>query len=161
MQTNKPCTKCNKSLPIANKKYNLCFDCNFKRLHNGLSPRQYYYVKQKESSLKRFKKTKNDIEKMEEVYEQVFNNKPPFCEECRKPLSKIFRNSKGKVVDKFRFSHILPKSIYSKYKYNSLNFNLLCFDCHATWENGSRHSMRIWKQNIQIPEIGEIVLNNR
>lgn len=156
------CVKCNYNSPIVNRKFKLCYNCNFKRLHEGLSPYQYNYIKQKGKRLETIKKVKNEILRMEAVYEQVFNNsKVHWCEECHRKLNSIFRDKQGKVIYKVQYSHILPKSCYPQFKYDVKNFNRLCALHHNQWEHGDRHSMRIWKLNVQILVIGEIVLKNR
>ena len=71
----------------------------------------------------------------EETYKKVYNSSEKrmgfaFCEECGKILSNSFRDSSGKIVNRFQYSHILSKGAFPEYRHNILNFNILCQDHH-------------------------------
>lgn len=42
-----PCTECGYNAPIVNKKYGLCGNCNYKRLHDGKSKQEVYAERRK------------------------------------------------------------------------------------------------------------------
>ncbi len=149
---------------IVNKKYKLCSDCNRKRI-DGQSPEK----KQKEvqnflsparSSLKSSRPIgtskrsqearKEKIRLDEEFYEEIWNDKPHFCEECDIFLGDEFRDDNGKVINKFRYSHILGKGAYPMLRRNKRNINLLCLVHHNEWEHGVQEDMKIYKTNIVI-----------
>ena len=75
------------------------------------------------------------------IYKQVWDKHPSHrCEECGNYLGDIFEDENGKVIDSFRYSHILGKGGHPKLRHIVDNFNLFCFNCHnyyefATWED--------------------------
>jgi hypothetical protein len=94
----------------------------------------------------------------EETYKKVYNSSEKrmgfaFCEECGKILSNSFRDSSGKIVNRFQYSHILSKGAFPEYRHNTLNFNILCQDHHQQWETGDRKSMKIYEKNQKVIEI--------
>ena len=116
---------------ISNAHYKLCHRCNQKRLLRRRDNR------------KRDKRISDD----ERVYEMIWNSKEHVCEECGCELGNEFRDFDGVVVDRFRYSHIMPKSTYPRLRHVWINFNLLCIDCHQCWENGEKEKMKIWEKN--------------
>ena len=61
------------------------------------------------------------------------------CEECGKPIPQYSSTA---------ISHILSRGAYAPMAYDLRNFNLLCYECHAKWENPlTRTKMRIWEKN--------------
>jgi hypothetical protein len=46
------CSNCDKESPIINKKYNLCYPCNFQRTHKGVSIYEHQHQKQQEYTKK-------------------------------------------------------------------------------------------------------------
>lgn len=60
------------------------------------------------------------------------------CEECMKPLP----NYSASFV-----SHMLSRGAYPEAAYDLRNFNILCKECHARWENGDRENMKIFQRN--------------
>jgi hypothetical protein len=84
----------------------------------------------------------------EVFYEKCFNTcSEHTCEECATGLSKVFRGDDGKVVNKSRYSHIIPKSIASHLRHEVDNINHLCFDCHQKWDFGDKTKMKIYEKN--------------
>lgn len=66
------------------------------------------------------------------------------CEECGKPLWDY---------SSVHISHILSRGAYAECAYDLRNFNLLCFECHQTWENSlTRKDMRIYNKNLRTIE---------
>ena len=154
--------KCNRFTYVNSK--GLCKDCVFENNHGGKNkfevykerkslriridkPKTSIYIKENN---KRAREAKNNqIEADKAVYREVFELRHPFCEECDAPLPTIFEDSNGKIVANYRFSHILGKGAHAKYRHESWNFNLLCFDCHQTWDFGDKISMKIYPKNRQ------------
>ena len=79
----------------------------------------------------------------EKFYRWCWQNKIHVCEECYKPLldySAIF------------ISHILTKGAKPEMAHDPRNVNILCFEHHNKWENGTenvRSKMRIYAKNIK------------
>ena len=153
-----------------------CPECTFKANHEGKSkqevykersnerveststakPKEIYVFKRK--SLKRSKnasktnvekeeKKKELIAKDEELYEYIFDTKPPYCEECGARLPDEFRDENGRVIMRSRFSHIMTKGAWKEFRHDKRNMNLLCDQCHHIWEFGDRKSMKIYERN--------------
>lgn len=81
----------------------------------------------------------------ERFYRWVWSKKMHFCENCMKPLP---------VYSATYVSHILSRGAYPEMAHDPRNTNILCFDCHAQWENGNRKAMRIYESNqITIAEL--------
>jgi len=149
------CNKCGKDRFLVNKKYQLCDDCNYERLHNET---RYQTFKRKSKIRKPMSdKTKNIIAKDELAYEYWFNNKLQVCEECDEKLPNVFRDKNGKVVARYRYSHIITKASRPDLRYHRLNCNILCLECHRQWETGDRRSMKIFESNELI--INDILKN--
>ena len=72
------------------------------------------------------------------------------CEECNVDLPKKFRNEDGRVIARWRYSHIVPKSIASHLRHKVENINHLCIKCHGIWENGDKHLMKIFSKNYAL-----------
>lgn len=100
----------------------------------------------------RLEKRREQINKDEQTYEQVFNSKPPFCENCHRKLNDIFRDEDGMVIARYQYSHIITKGSEPRLRNNPKNFNRLCMNCHSLWEFSSRDTMRIYDKNQQIIE---------
>jgi 5-methylcytosine-specific restriction endonuclease McrA len=144
---NKVCRKCG-SKYVANKHFMLCKKCNNERLHGseyGKKPENYFIKSDK------IEKTVEKIKADEDFYEEVFNSsKDHRCENCRKQLNAEFRDDEGRVTCRWRYSHILPKSLYPEYRHSLLNMNNLCLDCHNKWEHlrgEERQKMLIFVKN--------------
>lgn len=154
------------NVPIVNVKYGLCGSCNRLRIDNRTPEAKlakvYTFIKKASSSIKPIKRTiikplttkgVEMIKKDEEFYEKVWNSKEHNCEECDRFLGDEFRDDNGKVIDRFRYSHILPKGgRYGQFRHRLENMNLLCLDCHQEWEHGIKEDMKIYVKNIIIME---------
>jgi len=156
------CVKCGSSY-VTNKKYCLCDNCNFIRLH-GKNKFEYELDKQRNKSIvkkkkssvisnlkqERIDKRKEELRLDEEVYYEVFCSQPNKCAECETELPDIFRDSNGFVIDRYQYSHILSKGAYPEFRRNKKNFNRLCQRDHTRWESGDRENMKIFKMNQEI-----------
>lgn len=158
------CKKCG-SKWVVNKTYCLCETCNHFRIHGKTRLERLRETQKKKvyklSSLKRsgFKprktarirglssKSKLRITKDEETYEKVFNLRDSCCEECGKSLPDQFRGDDGRVLARFQYSHIVPKSIADEIRHDPENFNRLCLEHHTEWEHGDQAQMKIWDEN--------------
>ena len=45
------------------------------------------------------------------------------------------------------FSHILSKGSQPRLRHNKENVNILCLQCHQSWEFGDKKAMRIYPSN--------------
>ena len=80
-------------------------------------------------------------------YEKCFNECTDHsCEECGTDLPKVFRHD-GTIVARWRYSHIIAKSIAPELRHDVKNINHLCFSCHQLWEFETRKDMKIYKTN--------------
>jgi len=158
------CSNCGNNFPIVNKKYHLCQKCNWQRLHPGEKPKVYELkrspIKTKLHSngqLKRIKQRsaksaevlRADEQTYEAVLERHLNNNWSrcSCEECGQELLDYFRDEEGKIVQRWRYSHILTKQAYPELRHNVDNFNILCIHHHNQWEFGDKKSMKIFGEN--------------
>lgn len=142
------CKECEKNKPLNSR--GICPECVFAANHNGQNRQEYYLSRSKGKGL-----DEDDLERIrkdEETYEQVFNEQPPFCLNCRRKLNTIFRDEKGKIIARYQYSHIFTKKAYPEFRNNPKNFNRLCFFCHNQWEFGDRSEMRILPINEEIKE---------
>lgn len=166
------CKNCSRDREIVNKHFGLCLECNNERLHGSKYGKQYKFKrkpidfsktskkpiirlnKKKKEAAKKSEFVKihkrepiDNIKLDEEFYEKCFNLSDHKCEECGTQLPDIFRDENGKVAARWRYSHIIPKSIASKLRHVVKNINHLCLRCHSKWENGDRESMKIYEEN--------------
>jgi hypothetical protein len=111
---------------IENKKYNLCGNCNYKRLHNGKTKQEIYNEKPK----KEVKRTKINYTRKatgeKELFLEIWQERPHICINCKEPLG-------DEPIVSF-FSHIKSKGSHSELRLDKNNIELLCFDCHYTKE---------------------------
>ena len=159
------CVKCN-SKHVTNKWFKLCSGCNNIRLHGNQYGKSIEYKEKKNKSLKtaltkrvidkgvikkktKVKKIGRNLEADEQLYERVFNASNHKCEECNKDLPTNFRNDKGFIESRFRYSHIIPKSIAPELRHEDNNINNLCMSCHQEWDFGVRAKMKIYSSNQQ------------
>lgn len=181
----KECQSCHKVKKIVNSHYRLCDECNKLRLKSFKASKliiEYNRtildkkpLKRVEKSLKdknkgslfiniahKNKRSKDKILKDELFYEQCFNNSDHKCEECDELLPDNFRNSQNKVEARWRYSHIIPKSIAPELRHDIDNINHLCLKCHGEWENGNKVEMRIFSKNYKkFPNFLNRLINNK
>lgn len=151
MKKDKPCSCCGKPNRIVNKFFWLCMVCNNLRLSKNKKEKETldnsYFVK----SLKQTKKTTSQkIKEDEEFYEKCFNQSNHKCEECGCQLPENFRDENGKVIARWRYSHIIPKSISNELRHNTKNINHLCMKHHMQWEHGDKENMSIYSKNRKL-----------
>lgn len=171
-----PCKNCKLDKHIVNKHFGLCQECNNIRLHGSKYGKQYKYPQERKESLRNDKnrperapktksrrqkkrkslftsniklkgKDKTMLELDEEFYKECFDNSSHKCEECNCDLPTNFRNEDGFIEARWRYSHIIPKSIAPELRHDINNINHLCLSDHQEWENGDRESMRIYDEN--------------
>lgn len=145
MQKELKCVKCG-SKWVVNKTHKLCGKCNKERLNNQKSKNIGSYFSESTTKI-------ND----RSTYKKVFNKGNCQCENCGIDLPTEFERE-GKVLNAWRYSHILTKAAYPEFRHDVRNFNDLCFDCHQKWEFGDRSSMVINERN---KEIIETLINER
>lgn len=168
------CKKCSQDKPIMNKFHGLCLECNNERLHGSKYGKQYKGLQNNSKPWraakkpKKFRNKKKDkpkkslfvkqlkekdtismIEKDEKFYEECFNNSNHKCEECGCNLPTDFRDENGKIIARWRYSHIIPKSIAPKLRHLIKNINHLCLKHHMQWENGDKENMKIYSENAK------------
>jgi hypothetical protein len=163
------CKKCKKETEIANKHFGLCLPCNNIRLHGSKYGKQYKKIGRDRKSLKtpknRLKHKVIDGEKVfkkqggrrfgknfeldELFYEKCFNKSNHKCEECSVELPNDFRDTNGKIIARFRYSHIVAKSIASELRHDINNINHLCAKCHTKWDFGNKKEMKIYDKNAK------------
>tara|TARA_R110000796_G_scaffold59008_2_gene135932 strand:- start:1288 stop:1734 length:447 start_codon:yes stop_codon:yes gene_type:complete len=89
----------------------------------------------------------NKIKADEEFYKKCFDTSDHLCEECGCQLPTNFTDEEGKVIAKWRYSHIIPKSIAPEIRHTIKNINHLCIMHHQEWENGDKENMYIYSKN--------------
>lgn len=167
------CVNCELNKEIVNKHFKLCLECNNLRLYGNKYGKRYK-IKQKPinfikttKKLKNFNSNKknkankkslfapktNEEEKLNRIeldeifYEECFNDSNHKCEECNKDLPTEFRDGEGNVIARFRYSHIIQKSIAPQLRRVRKNINHLCLSCHSRWEFGDKKNMKIYESN--------------
>jgi hypothetical protein len=167
------CIKCKRN-PVSNSWFKLCRTCNRVRLEGDKLNKSTKYISKENKPLKSpsndFNRIKHIVDKGNQknkishkvssgegkltakqkdelLYERVFNNSNHKCENCNTSLPKEFRNSDGKVEARYRYSHIIPKSIAPELRHEDKNINNLCLKCHQDWEYGNKTEMNIFKEN--------------
>ena len=161
------CKECGGSKPITNKHFGLCQECNNMRLHGSKYGKPYNLASEKRKSLRtkinrldhKVKVGKKTTKKQsgnrsgknlkldEAFYEESFNQSNHKCEECGIQLPTEFRNDDGKINARWRYSHIVAKSIASEMRHDLNNINHLCLKHHTQWDHGDRMTMKIYEKN--------------
>lgn len=154
------CTKCNSKSKIVNHHYQLCLTCNNLRLKTSKEQKAVSIYKlphlektsiktKKKASKTKTSSTKvNQLKLDEQFYEECFNVSNHKCEECGQQLPDQFRSESGKINARWRYSHIIPKSIAPQLRHDINNINHLCLTCHSRWENGDKQNMNIFGENL-------------
>jgi hypothetical protein len=94
----------------------------FQKLNNA-DPKPEKVVKPKKGLTYKRKATGE-----KEIFEQIWNERPHFCQICFTPIGEATPSN---------FPHILPKgqNKYPKMKLDKQNILLGCEDCHVLWDN--------------------------
>lgn len=139
------CINCDKGRQVVNSHFKLCSICNNERLN-----------KRKETSVpieriihskKQSNRVQMKIDEDEKFYLECFNNSDHKCEECGIQLPTEFHDINGKVIARWRYSHILPKSVYPELRHSVDNINHLCLIHHTQWDHGDKTVMKVYKLN--------------
>lgn len=77
-------------------------------------------------------------------YQEIWNERPHYCQNCNKFLGSSFYTQDNKPI-LYRYSHIIPKSIYPYLRHYKDNINLLCLECHTKFDNSEKEVMRNMK----------------
>ena len=145
------CSNCNLKLRLVDKVLKLCKDCKKEALDKTKKKKGGYTLIKRNSFYNMPKNKvsrKSKILEDEKFYEKCFNScSLHACEECGLKLNNKFRDCDGKIINRFRYSHIIPKSINGNLRHSLDNINHLCFECHSKWENGDKKSMQIFPKN--------------
>lgn len=151
------CNNCDQHKPIVNKKYNLCDDCNFARLHQGKTRGEVY----KERADKKFAEqiTSDSVKKFGIRLRPSLkiNSKPKAVKQQTEKqkirqtlLSQLKREIEEKAVQENKYycwgcgtsgigldkSHILSVKHRKDLELEEKNINLFCRKCHSDWESG-------------------------
>lgn len=143
-----PCSKCLKSKPIVNRSKWLCSECNFERLHNGVSRAQVY--KERASERVEAKVPRTIRAKFKPIKQQTSNET-----ETKKKLHELKASIEQKAIDNgvyycwgcgvggnsFDKSHILSVKQRKDLELDEDNINLFCRTCHSAWESGDIEKM--------------------
>lgn len=159
------CTNCDNNKPIVNKRYNLCDDCNFMRLHDGKSKAEVYSERSRQNKIaKQFKES--DGVMTQDEFDRLGNGDfiKGFENKKRKPLRQQTAKQAGQQVKLNRLkqkieleaiqnneyfcwgcgnakggldkSHILSVGQRKDLELIKANINLFCRKCHNDWESG-------------------------
>ena len=161
------CKNCNIEKNIVNKHFGLCQECNNERLHGSKYGKSYNVSKKEIKPLRtkinridhkvpfggqRISKSWQIILLDEAFYEECFDVSDHKCEECGQRLPDEFRNEEGKVNARWRYSHIIAKSIAPELRHDTNNINHLCLKHHTQWDHGDKKSMKIYESNkLKVP----------
>lgn len=88
------------------------------------------------------KKRKTFRDDDRKFYNQIWEDRPHFCEECGVNLDKYVKEN-GDPISHL-FSHRHSKGARQDLRLDPNNINLLCPECHRKWEFGNRKSMDIY-----------------
>lgn len=150
MITRGECKDCNKERYIVNKKYYLCDDCNYKRMHSGLSKQEVaqskapkerkikkYYIKPKKKEIK-IKSALSELKTYKEL--EAIHNDEYFCKGC------------GISYPGLDKSHILSVGQRKDMELIGDNIQLMCRKCHMDWESWNIERMiklHCFKENLE------------
>ena len=128
----KTCSVCGKQKFLWKSNPPACKECHFRQQPNSL----------KRNPIKKTlsEKAKNQIAADERFYQEIWDERPHYCEECGKFL--------GDELQKVFFSHILTKGAHPELRHEKRNINVLCSEHHSAWEfSGKRNQMKINEKN--------------
>lgn len=118
------CKNCAKQYVIVNKKYYLCQNCNYKRLHKGKTEYEVSIEKKKLNPIIKVQATGES-----ELFKEIWKERPNICVHCKRVLHKF---------NIWYFAHIKPKSTHPKLRLDKNNIRILCVDCHFSETNNSK-----------------------
>lgn len=118
--------------PAVNKKYKLCDECNYKRLHEGKSRGEILLTKQKPKKYVvlrgRSKKGEEKEKKTQGAKLRSIERRGDACEGCG-------------THDALTNSHILSVKQRDDLRDDETNIQPLCMSCHIRWESWSVEEM--------------------
>ena len=139
----KECKSCKRSRYIFSR--GRCAECAAKE---DYKPLKRTPIKRNGKPIKKTSKNRQAVrDKDTATYNQVWAERPHYCEECVEIYGKGFRSFLGAVWQPFMFSHILTKGAHPVLRHEKENFNLLCLEHHQMWEFGKREEMHIYPRN--------------
>lgn len=164
------CKKCNKPRVIVNKFWQMCQGCNNTRIHGNPFGKIHSFIVINPSVLKTYPKLTSGKKKRKQkkslfapetkvrekinlyeadsdFYRKCFETFNGYCENCGTEQPDECEDENGKVINRWRYSHIIPKSIAQELRHKVYNINDLCLKCHMEWENGNKEKMNIYKGN--------------
>lgn len=165
------CKGCSEPKYIVNMFWELCQGCNNERLHGNKYGKQVDIKEKKPSALKTYPKLGTSKKKVKarkslfapttkikesinlyeldsEFYRKCFESFNGYCENCGTKQPGECEDSEGRVINRWRYSHIIPKSVAQELRHKVYNINDLCLKCHMEWENGSKENMNIYEGNV-------------
>jgi len=82
------------------------------------------------------------------VFRMVWSEREHVCQCCSKPL--------GDLLKPIFFSHVLPKSIYGRFRLRKDNIWLCCPECHHEWDFGDRNLSRFIEKGKQAEKLKQL-----
>lgn len=104
----------------------LCYECNRARLIAKRKP------------MKKGKRTTGE----KDLFIQIWAERPHLCVNCKKNL--------GDEPRTFFFSHIQSKGAHPEKRLDKTNIQLLCFDCHREYDQGTRLKFELRSFEVQV-----------
>lgn len=74
----------------------------------------------------------------EKFYESVWKSRLHYCENCGCFLGDSFKDKNGKIMNIYRYAHIIPKSTYPYLRHYPKNIKLLCLNCHTLFDTAPK-----------------------
>lgn len=118
------CKGCGKVRHIVNRTKCLCDECNYRRLHQGLSRKDVAYRKHRERK-SQFRVPTGELA----MFKEIWMEREHVCVKCGKRLSEPMRVH--------YFSHIKSKGAYPELRLCKENIEMLCMECHHKYEFGN------------------------
>lgn len=119
------CSCCGRDVLIVNRTRMLCDDCNYRRLHGGMS--------RAEVARKRRKPRNRQKTGELALFIEIWGSRPHYCVKCGKWL--------GNDPKPAFFSHIKSKGARPDLRLDPNNIELLCEECHHKYEFGKRNEL--------------------
>jgi len=100
--------------------------------------------KKKTSFIKKTSSKQRKVRKEDDgVYEKVFNRANGRCEETGELILTSLTDESGtKIIDRFRFSHLLTKAAYPEARHDPDNLFYTTFEMHQKWEFSSEEDRK-------------------
>lgn len=124
------------------------------------------FTEKKKYKMKKFSVKMEELHKKDEIfYKRIWDTRPHICCNCGKFLGNDFYSNDGKILNIFRYAHIIPKSIYRNLRHCDINLMLLCFNCHDRFDHTPRNiysQMHCYNEDYidKLKEINKYLKNN-